>query len=33
MTAMLKRVGGTWLTPLLFGFAAGVATFLTTTPL
>ena len=33
MTAMLKRVRGTWFPPLLFGFAAGVITFLTTTPL
>lgn len=33
MNAMLKRVRGTWLTPMLFGFAAGVATFLSTTPL
>jgi hypothetical protein len=33
MTAMLKRVGSTWLTPLLFGFGAGVVTFFTTTPL
>jgi hypothetical protein len=33
MTAMLKRVRGSWLPPLLFGFAAGVVTFLTTTPL
>jgi hypothetical protein len=33
MSAILKRVGGTWLTPLLFGFGAGVVTFLTTTPL
>lgn len=33
MTAMLKRVRGTWLPPLLFGFAAGVVTFFSTTPL
>lgn len=33
MTAILKRVRGTWVAPLLFGFAAGVVTFLTTTPI
>lgn len=33
MNAMLKRVRSTWLPPLLLGFAAGVVTFLTTTPI
>lgn len=33
MNAMLKRVRGTWVPPLLFGFAAGVVTLLTTTPI
>jgi hypothetical protein len=33
MSAMLKRVRGTWLPPLLFGFAAGAAVLLTTMPL
>lgn len=32
MTTMLKRVRATWLPPLLFGFAAGALTFVTTTP-